>query len=195
MADENSIFRRKKEKNSEKEVKNENNVIHEYEEKDKLKCNTLKSNLFLGEWRNNPNYFAIDRHDQPHFKRKKQIMTENPQIQNLYGYSTATKYWAFSIAFLTIVGCFVASKIENIIIFFIFCYFYGATLAALSGIIIHECCHLLAGKSVVENQIIGFIANVPLLIPVSASFKKYHLDHHQYLGVKGKDLIFLLSWK
>jgi hypothetical protein len=31
------------------------------------------------------------------------------------------------------------------------------------------------------------VANLPFLVPMAISFRKYHMDHHVWLGVEGKD--------
>lgn len=67
----------------------------------------------------------------------------------------------------------------------LFAYFDGASLCALSGIIIHECTHMLGARSILGNKIISMTANLCILLPISGSFKKY--DHHNFLGVKHKD--------
>ena len=53
--------------------------------------------------------------------------------------------------------------------------------------IIHEAAHGLCFESPLANRILGLVANVGLPVPIAASFRRYHLEHHAYQGVKNKD--------
>lgn len=52
---------------------------------------------------------------------------------------------------------------------------------------IHEISHNLAFRSPTANRLFAIVANLPIGIPYSASFRPYHLTHHKSLGVDGLD--------
>ena len=71
--------------------------------------------------------------------------------------------------------------------FFLTAYIVGATANQNLFLAIHEISHNLAFKSANANRLFAIIANLPIGIPYSASFRPYHLTHHKSLGVEGLD--------
>lgn len=71
--------------------------------------------------------------------------------------------------------------------FFLTAYIIGATANQNLFLAIHEISHNLAFKSPFANRLLAVLANLPIGIPYSASFRPYHLTHHKSLGVDGLD--------
>ena len=59
-------------------------------------------------------------------------------------------------------------------------YIVGATANHSLFLAIHELSHNLGFKSVTYNKLLGMLANLPIGIAYSITFKPYHMEHHRY---------------
>jgi sphingolipid delta-4 desaturase len=77
-------------------------------------------------------------------------------------------------------------------------YLVGAPLTHWLAMAIHETSHRLATKTVVGNNALALLANVPMVLPFALTFNRYHLEHHRALNVLGLDtdlpLPFEVQW-
>ncbi|KAJ1500810.1 Sphingolipid delta(4)-desaturase DES1 [Coelomomyces lativittatus] len=155
---------------------------------------------YVGEWeRSLPEHhvnLAQDDMDEPHLKRKKLILLTHPEVTSLFGYEPKSKYILCGLLLIQYaIGYFFAhpsftshwSTELYWTCFLVVAYFIGGTITATLGVLIHECTHGLVAKSWTENRVWGFVANLGIPFPIYASFRRYHLDHHAFQGVIGKD--------
>ena len=71
---------------------------------------------------------------------------------------------------------------------FLVAYFFGSFLNHNLFLAIHELSHNLAFSTPVYNRWLGIFANLPIGVPMSVTFQKYHLEHHRFQGVDGIDM-------
>lgn len=69
-------------------------------------------------------------------------------------------------------------------------YTFGSCINHSMTLAIHEVSHNTAfgNNRATWNRYFAMFANLPIGLPYSASFKRYHLDHHRYLGGDGVDV-------
>ncbi|KAI9225676.1 MAG: fatty acid desaturase-domain-containing protein [Piptocephalis tieghemiana] len=157
--------------------------------------------LYLGDWERSIPYvdedFARDEYDEPHMKRKRAILAKYPDIPKLYGYDPTSVYVAFAGvgAQLGLAYCFGHVWTDTWIWMLVVAYAVGGTITSIFGVLLHECTHNLVAKSPLVNKLVGLLCNVGIPVPISASFRRYHLEHHTYQGVEGMDPDLPLAWE
>lgn len=93
---------------------------------------------------------------------------------------------AIQLVVMVIAQIFTCYMVRNIswMEIFVVAYVVSGTLNHSLSLGLHECAHNLAFGAArpFMNRCIGFFANLPLGVPASITFRKYHLDHHKYQG-------------
>ncbi|KAG0351283.1 hypothetical protein BG005_009243 [Podila minutissima] len=157
--------------------------------------------LYLGDWRkSDPRYdddLAMDNMDEPHLKRKLTILKAYPEIEKLYGHDNRTALVTILTAAAQVYFAYLFGRVwtETVAGMLVFAYVVGGSITALYGVLIHEASHNHAAPTVFLNKIVGLIANIGIPVPIYASFRRYHLEHHTYQGVTGMDPDLPLEWE
>ncbi|THU56583.1 hypothetical protein C4D60_Mb11t18760 [Musa balbisiana] len=125
--------------------------------------------------------------DEPHASRRKEILARYPQIRELFGPDP----WAFlKITAAVLLQLWTATYLHDAswLRMLTVAYFFGSFLNHNLFLAIHELSHNLAFSSPSYNRWLGIFANLPIGVPMSITFQKYHLEHHRYQGVDGIDM-------
>ena len=122
-----------------------------------------------------------------HTFRRNQIFKLYPNIKKLYGPEWNSKW--ISLFLLFIPQIYISLNINKLsfINYFLLSYFVGATITQALFLAIHELTHNLFFKEIKYNKLYAIFLNLPIGIPFSISFRDYHLDHHNNLGIYGLD--------
>jgi sphingolipid delta-4 desaturase len=126
--------------------------------------------------------------EEPHRTRRLAIIKAHPEVTKLCGPEPLTKYVVLAVVALQILCAYlVRNKPFFSLPYWALAYVVGATANQNLFLAIHEISHNLAFRSPTANRIFAIIANLPIAVPYSASFRPYHLTHHKSLGVDGLD--------
>jgi len=130
--------------------------------------------------------FWWDDDVQIHAKRPREVVKSH-KLKELKGFCPWTKY-KVSAAFLAQLFSLELLKDASFLEWFICCYMLSGLINGSMTLAMHELSHNLGSKSRRFNMILGLLANAPMGLPAFATFKRYHYEHHKYMGEDGLDV-------
>lgn len=121
--------------------------------------------------------------EEPHASRRKLILEKYPQIKQLFGCDPNFKYVAAFMVLLQF-GMFFVMRDQSWPITILAAYCIGGVINHSLSLAVHEIAHghAFGHARPNANRWFGYFCNLPLGVPMSVSFKRYHLEHHRYQG-------------
>ncbi|TMS35209.1 hypothetical protein L596_002658 [Steinernema carpocapsae] len=126
--------------------------------------------------------------EQPHCSRREKIVKAHPEIKQLFGIDPSLKYVVSAAVLLQILACFLLKDADWTLVL-LQAYFFGGVVNHSMTLAIHDISHntVFGNSRPIANRFFGMWANLPIGVPISIAFKKYHVEHHRYLGEDGLD--------
>ena len=125
-------------------------------------------------------FIEVD-YPEPHRDRARAILRAHPEVRQLFGRTPATAALIVAVvAFQLVIAWALRAQPWWLVV--AVAWFVGAFANHALFVFIHEVSHNLIHRKKWANQLWGIVANLPLVVPSSASFSIYHLKHHQYQG-------------
>jgi len=131
-----------------------------------------------------PNFYWSNE-EEPHVKRKREILKAHPEVKKLMGHDPMTKYKVLVSVSIQLISLHLLQGASWYTWAF-FCYTLSGSINHMMTLAMHEISHNLGAKSVRVNRFLAIFANLPMGVPAAASFKRYHMEHHKF---QGEDII------
>jgi sphingolipid delta-4 desaturase len=120
---------------------------------------------------------------EPHLARGRRLLKKHPEITKLFGRNP----WTLPLA-IAVSGTQIATAVALAHfgapwwLMLIVAFAFGAFLCNTNSSIIHDASHDRVTHARIGNELTGWIANLPNIIPVASSFRIYHMKHHRFQG-------------
>lgn len=145
-------------------------------------------------WELDDRGFARSRAGEPHFARRLALLADHPEVRDLMGFDRRT----IAVTALVVLAQFTVAALVQAqadhglstsgwLAVVLLAYGLGAVLNHWCAMSIHETAHNLAARTPLANRVTALVANVPMVLPCAMTFHRYHIAHHNHLGVDGHD--------
>uniref|UniRef100_A0A182UML0 sphingolipid 4-desaturase n=2 Tax=gambiae species complex TaxID=44542 RepID=A0A182UML0_ANOME len=121
--------------------------------------------------------------DQPHTRRRQEMVKKYPHIKKLFGPDPKFKY-IVSAMVLTQIAMLYVMQHQSWPVIVLVAYCFGGVINHSLMLANHEISHNMAFGYArpLANRYFGMWCNLPIGVPMSVSFKKYHNLHHRHLA-------------
>jgi sphingolipid delta-4 desaturase len=130
--------------------------------------------------------FTWSEGPEPHALRRREMLQKYPQIKELYGPCPRTKYVCAVLVASQLGAAFLLRDVSFGWLALV-SYLFGGVVNQALLLSIHELSHNLLFKSPLANRLFALFVNLPIGLPVAATFRYYHLLHHTEQGKDGLD--------
>lgn len=134
-----------------------------------------------------PNDFFRSETTEPHSKNRKKILEKYPEIEKLFGNDIRPVPFVILIVFSQLYLSYI-SRNMSWVVYILTAWIYGGAASHSLSLMTHEISHNLIFKSKKMNEYFGIFCNIGMGLPSSTTFKRYHMEHHQFQGVDGVDV-------
>ena len=128
-----------------------------------------------------PAAFGWSDEREPHADRRRRMLQKYPQIKELYGPCSRTKYVCTALVAAQL-GLAFALRDAPWWWLLLVAYGVGGVINQALLLAIHELSHNLAFRRPWANRAFAMFVNLPVGAPVAETFRYYHLLHHTHQG-------------
>ncbi|XP_058464783.1 sphingolipid delta(4)-desaturase DES1-like [Malaya genurostris] len=127
--------------------------------------------------------FEWVQNEQPHIGRRDAMLKKYPEIKRLFGPDQSLKLTVSALVVTQLIMLHVMQH-QSWKIILLVAYIFGSVINHSLMVASHEIVHNMAfGHSrPLANRYFGMWCNIPIGVPFSVTYKKYHTLHHKYLA-------------
>ena len=135
---------------------------------------------------------------EPHveWQRRRALLKSHPEVKRLMGRNPWSALFIVALVAAQLASALALSAYGvHWAIVVGLAYVTGATVSHALYVLIHEATHNLIVKNEAGNRLLGILCDFALFAPGSMAFRKYHLLHHRFGGVKDLDADICHDWE